>query len=215
MKLDVEIQMQRYCMTSQAWADARSKFNQSSEARGAAEIAAVEGHARPDAPLGMLDLEPSVGWPLVIGAPYFAGNVFWGDGEAASAFDFVHVPPPHSHHHNSCFYSEPISGRMFRMEQRMQWHVRIQRSPLFPKLHRENLYFPLIWGEKLFVIDAVDASQFQDDVLITKGFVLLLAGIGSGFGFISLLIGTVMSIKAKREFHQLLEEAPPDYTFND
>ena len=104
---------------------------------------------------------------------------------------------------------------MFRMEQRMQWHVRIQRSPLFPKLHRENLYFPLIWGEKLFVIDAVDASQFQDDVLITKGFVLLLAGIGSGFGFISLLIGTVMSIKAKREFHQLLEEAPPDYTFND
>jgi hypothetical protein len=73
----------------------------------------------------------------------------------------------------------------------------MKRSPLFPKLYLETVYFPLMWGEKLFVIDPVDAERFQDDVLVTKGLAVLCKGLGIGFGLVLLLFGTGLGLKAR------------------
>jgi len=77
------------------------------------------------------------------------------------------------------------------------------------------VYFPLIWGEKLFVVDPTDAGQFQDDVLVTKGLVLLIRGFGFGFGIVCLLMGAVLSWKATKEYHQLQAVSAPDYSLDD
>jgi hypothetical protein len=79
----------------------------------------------------------------------------------------------------------------------LQWNVQMKRSPLFPKLYLETVYFPLMWGEKLFVIDPVDAERFQDDVLVTKGLAVLCKGLGIGFGLVLLLFGTGLGLKAR------------------
>ena len=37
--------------------------------------------------------------------------------------------------------------------------MQIQRSPLFPTPFVPRVYFPVFWGEKLFVIDPIDAER--------------------------------------------------------
>ena len=72
----------------------------------------------------------------------------------------------------------------------------MKRSPLFPKLFLSNVYFPVFWGEKLFVIDPIDAERFQDDVLVTKGLAVLCKGLGIGFGVVVFLFGVAYGLKA-------------------
>merc|ERR1711939_801452 len=105
--------MHRYCLTASAWADARASIEQSAKAQDATESArreGAEGTERPTVPVGLIDLEPTVGWPLVIGPPAFAGNVLWGTGDAASVFAFMESPAPHARYHNRAGTANPYRG---------------------------------------------------------------------------------------------------------
>jgi hypothetical protein len=197
-----EVDLHRYCVTKDAWSGARKEHDTSFLAKSAVETSRIEGDPRVPVPLGMIDLEPSVGWPLVLSLPFFLGDEQWdATNSPAKDFDIVTVSPEqaktaHRLYHNTCYFHEPITGRFMRMEQRAQWNVQMKRSPLFPKLFLSNVYFPVFWGEKLFVIDPIDAERFQDDVLVTKGLAVLCKGLGIGFGVVVFLFGVAYGLKA-------------------
>ena len=75
LKFLAEVDMHRYCMTKAAWAGARGVHDASYMARGAVATAQAEGNPRVPVPLGMVDLEPTVGWPLVLSLPFFLGKL--------------------------------------------------------------------------------------------------------------------------------------------
>ena len=121
-----EVDMHRYCVTKDAWADGRKEHDMSFLAKSAVETSRIEGDPRMPVPLGMIDLEPSTGWPLVLSLPFFLGDEQWDAANSpAKDIDIVTVGPEqaktaHRLYHNTCYFHEPITGRFMRMEQRTQ-----------------------------------------------------------------------------------------------
>jgi len=75
---------------------------------------------------------------------------------------------------------------------RFQLNYALDQSVLFPTLYQQRLHFPVVWTERGKVITPEDALNFQATVLVSYGVMLLLTGLGIGFGMLATLAGCGM-----------------------
>merc|ERR1711865_166489 len=126
--------------------------------------------------------------PFYRSMPHFMYNQEWGGQEFNNFGGFR----PDKDRHRTCFYFDPITGEAMQYSRRFQLNYALDQSVLFPTLYQQRLHFPVVWTERGKVITPEDALNFQATVLVSYGVMLLLTGLGIGFGMLATLAGCGM-----------------------
>jgi len=186
---NVEIDLHTYCLTQEAW-----DFT----------LDSIRNSTLPW-PRAMFDVSSI--WrdelPFFRSFPHFLHNKEWGGDEYAN-FDGLQ---PNYDRHRTCFFFDPITGQAMQINRRFQLNFAVQRSVLFPKLHKDILHFPIIWTERGKVIHPDSALTFQGSILMVYGLTVLTTGFGIGFGFLALLAGCGMIVYGTNEKKNRIAQA--------